>query len=248
MEQIDYLSQLPIELFMTQITYLPATEVDKICTINKKLHNYCTSSQYMLYWKNLIDAAYSRIPNYKSKLVEVRKVLGLEPDTYNYQIYTRFVTLIDPITQLHIYLRQKDMDSFNRVLSNLIQQYKQEYDYSNDSYYEYIVIYKAIDKGYLNIVKYFADHGKNMNTNLFPVLARATWNGNLEIVKYLVEEVGVNDPFLFDVLATSAKKEGYVSVSDYLIKRGATLMDGHISMRYRMIHKIPRSVIRGMGV
>ena len=219
--------------------------------MNGKLHNYCTNPKYRLYWKRLIDSAYSRIPDYESKLVEVRKVLGLDPDTYNYQVYTKLVTFLDPITQLHLYLRQGDIESFNRVLSNLIQHYKQEYDYSDDSDYEYVVIYKAIDKGYLNIVKHFVEQGKNMNTRAFPVLGRAVWNGNLEIVKYLVEDVGINDLYLFSKLARMAKKDGYESIFNYFIEKGANInLPGYIYIRDRIIYKIPRSVrrIRGLEI
>lgn len=45
---MDYLSNLPIDLFINQITYLPFSEVIKVCGPggNKKLNNYCSDPNY----------------------------------------------------------------------------------------------------------------------------------------------------------------------------------------------------------
>ncbi len=37
MDRIDYLSQLPIDIFIQNITYLPFSDVVNICSGNKKL-------------------------------------------------------------------------------------------------------------------------------------------------------------------------------------------------------------------
>ena len=34
------------DLAIQQITYLPISEVNNLCTVNKKYHSYCTGSKY----------------------------------------------------------------------------------------------------------------------------------------------------------------------------------------------------------
>ncbi len=74
---IDYLSQLPIDLFIEEITYLPFNEVISVCKANKSLHNYCTNSKYNSHWKNLIDNTFDGIYDYQKYLEDVRKNLEL---------------------------------------------------------------------------------------------------------------------------------------------------------------------------
>ncbi len=40
---IDHLSQLPVDLFIKEITYLPFDEVISVCQADTTLHNYCTN-------------------------------------------------------------------------------------------------------------------------------------------------------------------------------------------------------------
>lgn len=110
---MDYLSNLPIDLFIKNITYLPFSEVSKVCGLNQKLHTYCSDPKYNAHWKALIDDTFSDIHDYKSKLTKIWEILGLKSGTYNYLVYTKLVELLDPITQLMIYHRQQDMDMFN---------------------------------------------------------------------------------------------------------------------------------------
>ena len=52
---IDYLSKMPIDLFIQQVTYLPFKDVINLCQANKTLHNYCTNHKYNINWKILIE-------------------------------------------------------------------------------------------------------------------------------------------------------------------------------------------------
>ena len=110
---MDYLSSLPVEIFIQNITYLPFSEVITVCTVNKKLHNYCTDDKYKLYWKQLVDTTFGKVYGYEDKVKKVWKKLNLPENTYNYVVYTNMVRVLDPITQLLIYHRQNDEDSFN---------------------------------------------------------------------------------------------------------------------------------------
>nr|QBK91632.1 MAG: F-box-like family protein [Pithovirus LCPAC302] len=106
MNQIDYLSQLPIDIFIHNITYLPFSDVINICSTNQKLHTYCTDPQYNNHWKSLIDNTFSLVDNYEEKLNKIWLNLKVIKNTYNYQVYTGLIKLLDPITQAMIYYRQ----------------------------------------------------------------------------------------------------------------------------------------------
>src|SRR5680860_967420 len=99
------LSELPIDLFMKQITYLPFDDVINICNTNKKLHDYCTNPDYNTRWKALINKTFSSIPNYNQKLEEVWLLLGYDKNKYNYIVYTKLIKTLDKITQAMIYYK-----------------------------------------------------------------------------------------------------------------------------------------------
>ncbi len=115
---MDYLSQLPIDMFLINITYLPYDDVINVCQANKKLYSYCTDIKYNSNWKSLIDNAFSNIYTYyQDKLEQIWIQLKLSKNTYNYLVYANLlITLLDPITKLHIYYRQGDKKSFNNTL------------------------------------------------------------------------------------------------------------------------------------
>lgn len=110
---MDYLSSLPVEVFIQNITYLPFSDVISVCTTNNKLHNYCTNDKYKLYWKQLIDGTFGKVYGYENKVREVWRKLNLPENTYNYVVYVNMVKVLDPITQLMIYHKQQDQESFN---------------------------------------------------------------------------------------------------------------------------------------
>lgn len=120
---IDYLTNLSVDLFIQHITYLPFTDVISICSANKKLHGYCMN--YNNHWKRLIDNTFSIVYDYQNKLREIQTKLGsddspegeskrsLEKQTYNYLVYTQLINILDPVTQAMIYYKQKDWKSFD---------------------------------------------------------------------------------------------------------------------------------------
>ncbi len=105
---IDYLSQLPIDIFIKNITYLPFDSVANICQTNAKLHNYCNNISYNNNWRSLIDDTFDNIYDYQEKLKEIRLKLDIDGGVYNYLVYTQLVKVLNPITQLMIYYRQGD--------------------------------------------------------------------------------------------------------------------------------------------
>ena len=109
---MDYLSTLPVDLFIKQITYLPFSEVVSVCSLNENLHDYCTNPKYNNNWKTLIDETYGNIPNYQEMLEKVWERYGSK-DVYNYMIYTDLIKTLHAVTQLTIYYRQGDMKSFS---------------------------------------------------------------------------------------------------------------------------------------
>ncbi len=106
---MDCLSQLPVDLFIQIIPYLPFDSVTNICRTNTKLHNYCTNPKYNNKWRKLIDNTFGNIYNYDDYLKQIRLKLGIDEGVYNYLVYTHLVKLLDPITQLMIYYRQGDI-------------------------------------------------------------------------------------------------------------------------------------------
>lgn len=59
------MDEIPVDIIIKQLTYLPISEVNNICMVNKKYNNYCTNPRYNSRWKLLIDNTYSSIDNYK---------------------------------------------------------------------------------------------------------------------------------------------------------------------------------------
>ena len=115
---IDYLSHVPVDVFIKQITYLPFDKVIDICSkTNKKLHSYCSDSKYNNQWKSLIDNTFKHIDKYDDKLKSIWTKLNVLDNTYNFLVYTGLVKLLDPIVQLEIYRRQGDDKSYQKTLS-----------------------------------------------------------------------------------------------------------------------------------
>ena len=109
---IDYLSQLPVDVFIKTITYLPFKDVINICSSNTKLKSFCSDQKYNNRWRQLIDDTLGKTYNYEENLIKIWNELNID-NVYNYKVYTQFVKLLDPITQLTIYYSQNDIDSFN---------------------------------------------------------------------------------------------------------------------------------------
>ena len=63
------LSDLPVDLFIKQITYLFFDTVVSVCQINKQSYKYCT--KYDAHWKKLIDDTFSSVDGYNDKLNKI---------------------------------------------------------------------------------------------------------------------------------------------------------------------------------
>lgn len=61
------LTTQPIDLFITQLTYLPFKDVKSLCSSNKKSFDYCTNPKYNNNWKKLIDDTFGNIDDYQNK-------------------------------------------------------------------------------------------------------------------------------------------------------------------------------------
>ncbi len=103
-------SRFDANLLMLQITYLPMKDVVNLCSVNKRYHNICynPSQKYDHQWKKIINNTYSTV-------IEP-EVLNTMP--YNYLTYTQLINELDRSTQLMIYYKQGDLESFNKSNEN----------------------------------------------------------------------------------------------------------------------------------
>ncbi len=239
---LDYLSQLPVDLFIQQITYLPFDSVTNICKTNKTLHNYCTNYKYNNKWRNLIDNTFRNIYNYQEKLEQIRLKFKLKNGVYNHLVYSYLVKLLDSITQLMIYYRQGDkiFDSPNynntqRFLALfLFGNVKEMRKYFPDNVYlPYISMLEGqkIDQNILNdmlveMAKEGSVSGVSMmlskGANIGYALVRASDKGHLEVVKYLVEQ-GADIHAKNDRALIFASQRGRLEVVRYLVEHGANI-------------------------
>lgn len=104
---------LPADVFIELLTYLPFQDVISVCQSNSRTRYYCTDVKYNAVWKRLIDSTFKDTFYYTDNLEKIWKDLGVDVGTYNYLVYTKLVKLLDPITQLRIYYKQGDMESFD---------------------------------------------------------------------------------------------------------------------------------------
>lgn len=200
---MDLTSQ-PIDLFITQLTYLPFKDVKNLCSSNKKSFDYCTNPKYNNNWKKLIDDTFGNIDHYQNKLEELWRELGVAYNTYNYKVYTRLIEYLDIVTQHMIWYKQGDMESFNKIndpnprylalyLLGKKDQIENNFDYlsmmmndkesqeTKDEIMRYFAKYNNF-KGVKTMVERGADPGHGDNITLL----NAANNKNLRMVDYLV--------------------------------------------------------------
>ena len=244
---VDYLSQLPVDVFIQNITYLPFNNVISVCKANAKLHNYCTDSKYNNNWKALIDTTFRNIYDYQNKLKQIRLNLGIGEGAYNYLIYSHLVKVLDPITQLMIYYRQGDMDSFDSPNYNNNQRFlalfllnrknKMKNYLPDDNYLPFISMLEGhkidqniLDKmlaemakeGSVQGVLMMSSIGANIHVDNDRALRLASENGHLEVVKYLVKngaDIHADD----DAALRWASANGHLEVVSYLIENKADI-------------------------
>jgi hypothetical protein len=71
MNNSDLLSQLPVDIFIQQISYLSFKDVVSLCSGNTTLRKYYTDPKYRNKWKQLIDFTFQNIYGYQNKLSEI---------------------------------------------------------------------------------------------------------------------------------------------------------------------------------
>ncbi len=244
---IDYLSQLHVDLFIKEITYLPFDTVISVCKVNTKLHNYCTNPRYANNWKALIDNTFGNIYNYQEKLNQIRSKLNLGDGVYNYLVYSHLVKVLDPITQLMIYYRQGDTNSFDNPNYNNTQRFLALFllnrknkmkDYLPDGdYLQFISMLEGhkIDQNILNNmlaemakegsvqgVFMMSSIGTNIHVDNDRALRLASEKGHLEVVRYLVEHEADIHAWN-DYALRLASHNGHLEVVKYLIEKGANI-------------------------
>ena len=116
---------LPQDLLAHQITYLPFSDVISLCQSNPRLHYFCMAStpRQKLLWKILIQDTFSKVYDYQNKLKKLSDKFGtkdidMDGYCYNYLVYTSFVRTLDKATQMMIYYKQGDMESFSGTLGD----------------------------------------------------------------------------------------------------------------------------------
>lgn len=203
------MDEVPVDIAIKQMTYLPISEVNNICVLNKKYHSYCTDPKYNSRWKLLIDNTYSSIDNYQEKLNEIWNKLGLPPNTYNYKVYTHLIHTLDKITQSMIYYKQGDHQSFDKLsqtekfLSMFMLGNKDLINYLPNHYYQPFVDMlngKSIPEDTLNKmllemtfhdnlagVKYFKTRGSTLSDQeiLMKIFNRKSMVDSTNVLNYL---------------------------------------------------------------
>ncbi len=245
---VAYLSQLPIDMFIKNITYLPFDDVISVCSSNRILHNYCNNPNYNNNWKKLIDDTFKNIYNYQEKLEQIRNKLNINEGVYNYLVYTHLVRLLDAVTQLIIYYRQGDVKSFDDPQFTNVQRFlalfllnkkdkMMDYLPNGDKYLPFISMLEGhkidqniLDKmliemskeGSVKGVSMILSKGADIHADNDQALRWASQLGHLEVVKYLVEH-GANIHALYDMALIVASTKGHLEVVKYFIKQGANI-------------------------
>ena len=241
---IDFLSGLPVDLFIQHITYLPFEDVISLCSTNTTLHNYCSNPSYNNNWRKLIDDTFENIYNYQEKLKQTRNKLNINEGVYNYLVYSHLVKLLDPITQLMIYYRQDDMKSFDSPNYNNIQRFlalfllgqkdKMKNYLPSDAYLPFINMLEGhkIDQNKMLIemakeasvqgISLMLSKGADVHAQNDSALRWASRNGHLEVVKYLTE-IGANIHADNDSALRLASSNGQSDVVKYLIGHAADI-------------------------
>ncbi len=242
---VDRFSKLPVDVFIYEITFLPFEEVKSICTSNSTLHSYCTDEKYKNSWKNIIDNTFGNIHNYQDKLQEIRQKLGLSDNTYNYLVYVHLIDLLDQITQLMIYRKQGDMDSFRSDKYNDKQRYLAlfllrdrdgmlQYSHATNLPYMDVLNGKTVSRIDINVMlfnmsvmgniqgtKYFLDLGGEINVQQMIIIAI---NGRLNVIKYLMENYEqYNIPIYINNAFVNASLSGKLDIVKYLLEHGADI-------------------------
>ena len=244
------ISQLPVDIFIYELTFLPFDQVIGICSSDRKFHHYCSDPRYSDRWKRLVENTFGNIYNYSEKLQKIQDKLikegKLVQNQYNYLVYTQFVNLLDPVTQLMIYHKQKDRTRFNdvrfnnfqRVLALFLLNEREELNTYEDihgapKYIDYdpettsqqdkneIVRDMATNGNMLGLLWIVSDGGDLYfnSKNVFVVTAA---NGHLDILKYYIDNK-IIEKIPWSAF-TRAEEEGHLDVVKYLLSLNPFLL------------------------
>lgn len=90
------MNSLDCNLFMKIIYYLGSTHAKSLCQVNRKFHNFATSSRYRIPWKVLIENKYKEYAKfYLNNYQENNNV-------FNYLTYITLTNKVDKITKYMI--------------------------------------------------------------------------------------------------------------------------------------------------
>ena len=247
-KMVDYLSQLPVDLFFQLLSYLPFGYVEILCSSNTTLRNYGLNSRFANKWKFLIDRTFSQVHDYTSFLTQLKT-------DYNYLTYVRLIKIIDPVSQLMIYYQLDDRESwdeekfgeYHRILALFLLNKKTELvsyvsglAFEEYQYRDYLLCLDMMDgksvsqedldrmatemagQGNMKGLLLMQERGANVDED--EALSLACENGHLNVVKYLVENganihVGIERPL------RSACREGHLKVVKYLVEHGANIRE-----------------------
>lgn len=234
-------NRLPIDIFIKLVNYLHFQDVKSLCSVDRLFHYYGIDPRFSSRWKLLIDSTYSFVYNYPDKIQQ----------RYNYLIYTQLIQLLDPITQLMIYYRQSDSDSFHNYKFTKNQRFLSLFLLNREELINYLPeeasppeIYRPfvdlmngvelsqniIDNMGIKMVQFgsmlgllvMIKHGTNIHAENGRALCLAVENGYLEIVKYLVEN-GVSVHIDEDKPFRCACLYSHFEIIKYLIEKGADI-------------------------
>lgn len=247
------LSQLPVDLFFQLMTYLPFEKVKFLCSSNTQFHNYGINPRFLTKWKSLIDFTFSEVYNYSDLLSEIPANLQ---GKYNYLVYTRLIDKLDPVSQLIIYYRQNDLESFHskkytqeqRFLALFMSNQKTEiancckkllikskyYHPFIDMLYGKTVSQKMLNrmaiclarKGSMKGLLLMIEKGASIRDIRDAVLSEVSKDGHLLVIKYLVEQ-GANIHLRGDEALQKASQYGNLPVVKFLIGKGSNVHADH---------------------
>lgn len=232
----------PVDVFIKQLTYLPFKDVISICSSHPILRERCM--EYNNKWRPLIENTFGFLEDYPQKLREIQAQINTTG--YNYLVYTQLINLLDPVTQLIIYYRQNDQESFNdpkfsdkeRVAALFLLNKPEELEKYGNLAANYLLVLShdhnlglinevlgdMAEFGNIRGVEMMIARGADINHGESFPLYMAAKNRRFEMVKFLIERGAVVDDLNIQENAIKgAVIGGDLRIVKYLVERGANL-------------------------
>ncbi len=233
---VDYISQLPVDIFILHIiTHLHFDDIISVSSCNFVLRKYCTS--YSNNWKFLIDRIYDDVPNYQDHLHQLWHKLGVIK-SYDYFIYTQLIKLLDPVDQAITYYMVGNTIKFNRCtndqkfLAMILLHQKPNYlpsddylpflslKYNNDLDTLNRLLMIMVKEGSIRGVLLLLSKNLDIHTNQDEPLRWASRNGHTNLVKHLLQ-IGADIHANTDEPLRWGSKNGKLGVVKCLVEAGA---------------------------